>query len=243
MISGLLLTGSLICQAQDWPEWRGVNREGRAAGFRAPAEWPQQLNQSWKVTVGLGDATPALVKDRLYLFTKIGDDEVLQCLDASSGRQIWKSSPYPSVAVTGPASSHPGPRSSPALSGGRVVTVGVAGDVACFDAASGKLLWRNEDYKGAVPQFYTGISPLISDGVCYVNLGGPQTGQVVAFDLATGAVKWKTAGEGPTYGSPVLISIDGSKQILFQSQTKLMSLDIKDGKLLWEYAKIGRAHV
>jgi len=122
------------------------------------------------------------------------------------------------------------------VSDGKAVTVGVWGDIACFDATTGKLIWKNEDFKGAVPQFFTGMSPLINSGICYAHLGGPQTGQFIAFDLNTGAIKWKVEGEGPAYGSPVLITIDGSKQIVFQSLTKLISFNLSDGKQLWEFA-------
>jgi outer membrane protein assembly factor BamB len=223
-------------QAQDWPQWRGINRDGKVTGFKAPQNWPQQLNQTWKVTVGLGDATPALLNNKLYVFTRQGENELLQCLDAATGKQVWQSAGYPAVAVSGPAASHPGPRSSVTVADGKVVTVGIGGDIACFDASSGKLLWRNEDYKNAVPQFFTGMSPLILSGICYAHLGGPKTGQFIAFDLSTGAVKWKVEGEGPAYGSPVLMTIDGSKQIVFQAQTKLVSLNPGDGKQLWEFA-------
>jgi outer membrane protein assembly factor BamB len=237
LLSAMFLSVNLlIIKSQDWPQWRGVNRDGKVIGFKAPGTWPQQFTNTWKINVGLGDATPALVKDRLYVFAKVGDNEVLQCLDAVTGKQIWQSAGYPAVVVAGPASTHPGPRSSPSVSDGKVVTIGVAGDVSCFDAKSGKLIWRNEEYKGAVPQFFTSMSPLIDSGVCYVHLGGPQTGQIIAFDLSTGSVKWKVEGEGPAYGSPVLLSVDGSKQIVFQSLTKLISFNLADGKELWEFA-------
>ncbi len=226
----------LTVQAQDWPQWRGINRDGKVSGFKVPQTWPQQFSQTWKVTVGPGDATPALVNNKLYVFTRQENNEVLQCLDASTGKQVWQSAGYPAIVVTGPAASHPGPRSSVAVAEGKVVTLGVGGDVACFDAVTGKLLWRNEDYKGAVPQFFTGMSPLVSSGVCYAHLGGPKTGQFLAFDLSTGAVKWKVEGDGPAYGSPVLITIDGSQQIVFQAQTKLISFSLSDGKQLWEFA-------
>ena len=232
----LLSVFLLTCQAQDWPQWRGVNRDGKVTGFHAPQTWPTQLKQVWKVSVGPGDATPALVNNRLYVFTRQGDNEVVQCLDASNGKQVWQSAGYPAMVVSGPPASHPGPRSSVSVSDGKVVTVGVGGDIACFDATNGKLLWRNEEFKGKVPRFYTGMSPLISSGVCYADLGGPNAGTFIAFDLATGAVKWKTDGEGPSYASPVLITIDGSKQILFQAQTKLISLNLADGKQMWECA-------
>jgi outer membrane protein assembly factor BamB len=232
----ILSISVLTSQAQDWPQWRGINRDGKVTGFKAPQTWPQQLNQTWKVTVGLGDATPALLNNKLYVFTRQGENELLQCLDAATGKQLWQSAGYPAVAVTGPAASHPGPRSSVTIAEGKVVTLGIGGDIACFDGSSGKLLWRNEDYKNAVPQFFTGMSPLISSGICYAHLGGPKTGQFIAFDLSTGAVKWKVEGEAPAYGSPVLMTVDGSKQIVFQVQTKLVSLNPGDGKQLWEFA-------
>jgi len=232
----ILSISALTIQAQDWPQWRGINRDGKVTGFKAPQTWPQQLNQTWKVTVGLGDATPALLNNKLYVFTRQGENELLQCLDAATGKQVWQSAGYPAVAVSGPAASHPGPRSSVTVADGKVVTVGIGGDIACFDASSGKLIWRNEDYKNAVPQFFTGMSPLILSGICYAHLGGPKTGQFIAFDLSTGTVKWKGEGEGPAYGSPVLMTIDGSKQIVFQAQTKLVSLNPGDGKQLWEFA-------
>ena len=232
----ILFFSIMTINSQDWPQWRGVNRDGKVTGFSVPKTWPEQFNQTWKVPVGLGDATPALVNNKMYVFTRQGENEMLQCIDASTGKQIWQSDGYPAVAITGPAASHPGPRSSPAISEGKIVTIGVAGDIACSDAASGKLLWRNEDYKGAVPQFYTGTSPLISSGVCVTNLGGPKSGQFIAFDLSTGAVKWKVESEGPAYGSPVIMTIDGVQQVVFQSQTKLVSLNPSDGKQLWEFA-------
>ena len=87
------------------------------------------------------------------VFTKQGGNEILQCLDALSGKQNWQSTGYLSEAITGPAASYPGPRSSVAFSDGKVVTLGAWGDVACFEASDGNLLWKNEDYKNQVPRF------------------------------------------------------------------------------------------
>src|SRR5262245_21451923 len=63
LISAFFLTG---VAAADWPQWRGPNRDGKAAGFTAPATWPKELTQKWKIKVGKGDSTPALVGDKLY---------------------------------------------------------------------------------------------------------------------------------------------------------------------------------
>ena len=72
----VVLIGAVCVFAQDWPQWRGQNRDGKVSGFTAPAAWPKDLTQKWKVTVGMGDSTPALVGDKLYVFVRQGDDEV-----------------------------------------------------------------------------------------------------------------------------------------------------------------------
>ena len=108
-----------IGYSQDWPQFRGIGRDGKVTGFKAPASWPAELAQQWKVTVGFGDATPALVGKMIYLNTRQGDDEVILCLDAATGKELWKNT-YPSAAVTGPSGSHPGPRSSPVVASGKI---------------------------------------------------------------------------------------------------------------------------
>lgn len=232
----ILIICAVSVSAQDWPQWRGANRESILTDFDAPRAWPQELAQSWKVDVGLADATPALVNDRLYVFTRLGNREVLQCLNAATGAQIWQTEGYVAPTITGAARTHPGPRSTPAVADGKVVTVGVAGVVSCHDADSGRLLWRNEDFTNAYPQFFIGMSPLIVDGICVAHLGGPGSGQFIAFELATGDIEWQTAGGGPGYGSPTMITVDGTRQVVFQTETNLVGVDLSDGALLWEIA-------
>ncbi|MEJ5340709.1 MAG: PQQ-binding-like beta-propeller repeat protein [Thermogutta sp.] len=232
--SALLLFGPLGLAGdfarEDWPQWRGPNRDGKIPVFQAPESWPASLSKKWEVAVGAGDATPALVEGCLYLHTRQGDEEVILCLDAESGEQIWATK-YPSPPVTGPASRHPGPRSSPAVAEGKVVTLGVAGIVSCVDAASGKLLWQNKDFKGT-PRFFTAMSPIIVDGLAVLQLGGPDSGTAVAFDLSTGEVRWKWEGEAPSYASPILVTVGDEKQIVTFTEQSLIGLSAKDGKLL-----------
>jgi outer membrane protein assembly factor BamB len=219
--------------SQDWTQFRGIGRDSKVTGFKVPKAWPAELKQIWKISVGTGDATPVLSGKRIYLAVRQGTDEVILCLDAETGKEIWRS-PYPAPAVTGPSTSHPGPRSSPALSDGKLVTLGVSGILSCLDAGTGKLLWRKENPENAVPQFFTGMSPLITDGLCIVHLGTKDKGQVVAFDLTTGKEKWKWEGDGPAYASPSLMVADGSKHIIVQTEKNLMALSQADGKLQWQ---------
>ncbi|MCS6862830.1 MAG: PQQ-like beta-propeller repeat protein, partial [Abditibacteriales bacterium] len=217
--------------AADWPQWRGPNRDNRVIGFTAPAMWPKELTQRWKVTVGLGDASPALVGDRIYVFTRQGEEEVISCLDAASGKIVWQDR-YATVSVTGPASRHAGPRSSPAVAEGKICTLGVGGVLSCLEAATGKVMWRKDSKSW--PQFYTAFSPLIVGGKCIVHLGGQGSGTVVAYDLISGEEKWKWSGDGPAYGSPVLMTVAGVQQIVTPTEKSLVGISAADGKLLWQ---------
>lgn len=219
--------------AQDWPQWRGPNRDGIVTGFTAPQTWPQEFKLKWKVSVGFGDSTPALVGDKLYVSTRQGDDEVTLCLDARSGKELWNDK-YAAQAVTGAAAKHPGPRSSPAVADGKVVTLGVGGVVSCLDAASGKLVWRKDPFPQIVPRFFAAFSPIIVDGMVIAHLGGAGKGAVIAYDLATGNEKWRWEGEGPDYGSPAMLTVGGVKQIATPTEKGLVGLAVADGKLLWQ---------
>lgn len=219
--------------AQDWPQWRGTDRDAKVTGFTMPETWPQGLTQKWKVDVGQGDATPALVGDKLYVFTRQGAEEVTMCLKASDGSELWKDK-CEAQEVTGPAGRHPGPRSSPTVADGKVITLGVGGILSCLDAATGKVLWRNDDFPGAWPQFFTAMSPIIVDGLCIAHLGKEGEGAIVACDLALGEEKWRWSGDGPTYSSPVLMTVEGTKQLVVHTEKNLVGIAVADGKLLWK---------
>ena len=109
-VAGLLAISASCALAQDWPQWRGANRDAKASGFSAPKTWPKEMTRKWKVAVGLGDATPALVGNKLYVFAREGDDEIIRCLDAANGKELWQVK-YAAQDVTGPAAPHVGPRS------------------------------------------------------------------------------------------------------------------------------------
>lgn len=134
--------------------------------------------------MGAGDATPALVAEKLYVFVRQGDDEVTLCLNAADGSQLWQDK-YTAQEVTGAARRHPGPRSSPAVAEGKVVTLGVGGVLSCLNANDGKLVWRKDPFPKVVPTFFTASSPIIVDGMAIAQLGGRGNGAIIAYDLAT----------------------------------------------------------
>src|SRR4030095_16462974 len=115
MVLALIATTGVF--AQDWPQWRGPNRDAKASEFKAPKTWPKELSQKWKVTVGEGVATPALVGDKLYVFSRQDGNEIARCLNASDGKELWAER-YESLGANRPADSFSGPRSSPAVAQG-----------------------------------------------------------------------------------------------------------------------------
>ena len=238
-----LAAGLQGVRAQDWPQWRGSNRDARAISFTAPKTWPKELTQKWKITVGEGVATPSLAGDKLYVFSRQEGQEILRCLDAASGKELWQDK-YDALGATGPASGFSGPRCSPSVAEGKVVTLGVRGTLSCLDAASGKLLWRKDDFSGALPKFFTSASPLVADGLVVAELGGDGNGGIVAYDLTTGTEKWRWTGDAPAYASPVLMTVGGAKLIVAQTEAKMLALGLADGKLQWEapFAVEGRGY-
>jgi outer membrane protein assembly factor BamB len=234
LAAAVIAVSATCAPAQDWPQWRGANRDAKAGGFTAPKEWPKELTQKWSTPVGAGDSTPALVGSKLYVFSREGGDEVTRCLDATTGKEIWKDR-YEVAAISGPAAGlHSGPRSSPTVADGKVITFGVSGTLSCLDAATGKKLWRKDDFSGQWPRFYTASSPIVTDGLCIAVLGGQSEGGIVAYDLATGDQKWKWTGDGAGYSSPEVMSVGDTKMIVTLTAKKIVGLAVADGKLLWE---------
>ena len=222
----------LDAAAQDWSQWRGDHRDGRASEFSVPASWPKELAKKWSVEIGNGVATPSLVGKRIYVFTRQDGNEIARCLDADTGEQIWEDS-YPSEGTTGGASGFPGPRCSPTVADGKVVTLGVRGILSCYDAESGKMLWRKDDFQGKWPMFYTSSSPLAVDGLCIAQLGGSDQGGIVAYDLASGEEKWRWTEEGPSNGSPVVMEFGGAKVVIAPTDKSLVGVTAADGKQVW----------
>jgi outer membrane protein assembly factor BamB len=237
----LIGVGSVL--AQDWPQWRGANRDGKLNGFTAPANWPKELTQKWKVTVGVGDSTSALVGGKLYAFGRQDANEVITCLDAATGKTIWQDKYPAGFVVTGPPARHPGTRSSPAVADGKVCTLGVGGILSCLDAETGKVLWRkqsNADYLDTAYQFESSMSPIIVDGLCIVYIGGKAQGAevgqgaIVAFDLDAGQGKWKCVCEAPSPSSPVVATVEGVKQIVTISEKQVIGVSLAGHTVLWQ---------
>ena len=235
--AGLSWAGMTAARAQDWNQWRGPARDGVAAAFVAPATWPDRPRKVWEAAVGAGHSSPVVSGSRVFVLARTAEDEVVTALDYQTGKQVWQQRYRAPYQINPAAESHgKGPKSTPAVDGGRLFTLGISGTLSAFDAGTGAPLWRKtfeREFDATAPDFGVAMSPLVDQGRVIVHVGGNKTGALMALDGASGALKWQWKGDGPAYASPVLAAFGASRQIVTQSRSHLVGLSAADGRLLW----------
>ena len=236
IISGaLFVTLAVAAAAADWTEWRGPHRDGVLV--TEPKSWPEKLNLKWKIEVGEGHASPILVGSTIFEFTRLNNQETVQAIDLETGKVRWKQQYAATSDVDPAAAGHgPGPKSTPLYSNGKLYTFGLGGVFSCWDAETGKLVWRKDStrFKRLNPDFGAAMSPLTDRGMVIVHLGGREAGELTAFDAATGAVKWTWTGDPPAYASPIVVELAGARQVVTQTHSNIIGVDASTGKLLWK---------
>jgi outer membrane protein assembly factor BamB len=228
------VTGARL-SAEQWTGWRGAARTGVSTAA-VPATLAPKAVETWSVPVGIGHASPLVDGQRVYVFARRGEQEVAQALDLGSGKALWSAAYDAPYTMNSAATGHgKGPKSTPVLADGRLFTLGISGTLSALDAATGKVIWRLTFDKefGPPPDFGTAMSPIVDNGLLIAHVGGIRGGAIRAFDPATGATKWSWAGDGPGYASPVAFVAGGVRQIVTESQTRVVGLDASTGALLW----------
>ncbi|HYP54070.1 MAG TPA: PQQ-binding-like beta-propeller repeat protein, partial [Pyrinomonadaceae bacterium] len=219
--------------------WRGPNRDGAVRNVTAPGAWPKQLREQWRVTVGTGHASPVVSEGRVFQFARQGEEEVLSAFDLSSGKELWRAKSGPIQYEMNPAArGHgKGPKSTPAVAGGRVYTLGITGVLSAHDVETGRLVWR-KSFEGRFPTtsplYGTSMSPLFDNGLVIAHVGGHDKGALMAFDAWTGAPKWTYDADGPAYSSPVVVASGGQRQLVTFTQSEFVAVSPENGKLLWK---------
>jgi len=202
----LWLAAFLPAFAADWPRLLGPALDGTSAETnlieRIPAEGPPVV---WDREVGTGYAAPSVAGGRLFLFHRVGAEELLEAWDAVTAKPLWKHSQP--TRYRDPYGYNDGPRCAPLVAGGRVFTFGAEGLLTCVDAATGSRLWqRNTAKEFEVPEAFFGVgsTPLLEGGKLLVMVGGQPDSTVVAFDPADGRTLWESVGSKNWNGQPML---------------------------------------
>lgn len=221
-------------KANDWPQWRGPNRDGISleSGWLTswPAEGPKRL---WEAPVGVGYSSFAVSGGRLFTMGNVAEKDTVFCYDALTGKLIWKYE-YP-CASKDPNGYH-GTRCTPTVDGDRVYTLSRDGQFFCLDAAKGELKW-SKDFKQAFgaqpPTWGLSGSPLIEKDWVLTEASGKDNASVVALNKQTGEIVWRVGAEQAGYSSLVACDVGGQRCLLQFSAEQLICRKMQDGSQLW----------
>ncbi len=224
------VVAAAVALAADWPQFLGPDRDSRSPETGLRQSWPAQgLPVIWQREVGEGFSGPVVQGDRLIVFHRVGDNEVVECLEAGSGKPRWKFA-Y-ATRYQDDFGKGNGPRATPLIAGKRVFTFGADGWLHCLDLETGQKMWARsvaKDYQVPRNFFGVGSSPLLDGDLLLVNVGGKGAG-IVAFAKDTGKEVWKATSDGASYASPVAATIDGRRYAVFFTREGIVLLDPADG--------------
>ena len=214
----------------EWPGFRGPRRDGTVRGVRIDTDWSTKPPvQMWRHAVGPGWSSFAVRGELFYTQEQRGDNEVVACYKATTGEPVWT---HRDAARFFESNAGAGPRATPTLSNNRVFTFGATGILNALDANTGAVLWtRNvsSETNTKIPFWGFSSSPLVISDLVIV----AASGQLVAYDAATGNRRWLGPNAGGSYSSPHLATIDGVQQVLLITGAGTTSVTPNDGKQLW----------
>jgi outer membrane protein assembly factor BamB len=213
----------------DWPRFRGANGDG----VSIETNWNAKSLRGdarilWKANVGTGFSSVVIENDRLYTIGLVNSDNIVFCLDASTGKLIWK------TALKGWAP----PQTTPTVDGDHIYCVTQSSTVYCLNTASGETIWNSHELQtGMPPSRGQAASPVVAGSLLILN--GNSEG--IALDRDSGALKWRILDDPPkdSWGSiatPLLLDIGGFQRAIFLGPSSLYAADIASGKKLWSYS-------
>lgn len=236
-VVGLAIVYHAPARADDWPQWRGPNRDGvwRESGIVDTFDKPE-LEPVWRVAIGSGYSGPTVANGRVYVtdrVTKPKQIERVHCFDAKSGDAVWSYSydcPYRNVSYEA------GPRAAVTIDEGRAYALGTMGHFHCFDAATGKVIWQkdlNEAYKIRMPVWGIAAAPLIEDDLVITQIGGEDDACLVAFDKITGKERWRALSDKASYSAPRVIEQAGKRVLVCYTGDNVVGLNPRTGEVYW----------
>jgi hypothetical protein len=230
-LASAVLAMTAAARAEDWPQFLGPGRNGLYAGPPLAETWGAQGPRvAWRKNIGAGFAGPVVVQGRVILFHRLGNEEIVDAIDARTGTAQWRYA-YP-TAYRDDFGFDEGPRAVPVVVDGVVFTFGAEGQLHAIDLAKGTRIWSVDTrQRFEVPKGFFGAagSPLVENGRVLANVGGPKAG-IVAFEAKTGAVVWTATDAGASYSSPVGATIAGRRYAIFFTRAGLVGLDPATGQ-------------
>src|SRR5262245_30945756 len=222
----------------DWPQWRGPNRDGISSERGLLKDWPSGGPPlAWKAAgAGDGYSSFATSNGRLYTLGARDKTEYLIAYDAGSGKRLWE-------AVHGQRFSNDrgdGPRATPTIEGDRIYAYGASGDLSVMEAATGKVIWTVnvlKQFGGRNITWGLSESPLVLSDRILVNAGAPGA-SIVALKKSDGSLIWKSQGDEAGYSSAMLHEAGGIREAIFFTGRRALGVDVNNGNVLWSYNRV-----
>jgi outer membrane protein assembly factor BamB len=229
--------------SSDWPFFRGPRWDGHYTAQPVNLDWQslpnRELKPVWKQPVGGGYASfvtaPIAGTDAAFTIEQRGRQEVVAAYDVATGRELWTNA---WTAEFREFMGGDGPRATPTWFDNVVFAQGATGELRAINASTGATLWRTNiltDAGATNIQWGMSGSPLIVDDLVVTMPGGSRGKAFIAYDRHTGSQRWSAHNDRAGYSSPMLVTIDGVRQILTVTATRIVGLDPTDGSLLWEH--------
>lgn len=243
-VLSVLLLSAAWAWTQDWPQWRGMNRDGHSMEMGLLKQWPKEGPKLlWQIDdLGSGYATPSVSSGRIYLMSNKGlEDEFVNALDVKDGKELW-STRIGKVGNPNQNPNFPAARSTPTVDGALVYALGSDGDLVCLESATGKVRWHKslrKDFGGLAPTWAYSESPLVDGNVLVCTPGG-NISTIVALDKRSGETIWESAVPGggmAGYASLIIANIGSIKQYIAYLASGLVGVEAKTGRFLWRYEK------
>lgn len=243
----LLISFSLAAFADDWPQWRGPDRDGKCKETGLLQEWPDGGPPlAWKAEgLGIGFSTVSISEGVIYTMGDFKDDGCYAiAVKEAGGAPLWKTK----IGDTSNYGGFPGPRSTPTVDGGQVFVLSPHGDLACLDAKSGEKKWTvdyKDDFNGKPMSPWHYSESLLVDGNRVIGTPGGQDGTLIALDRNTGNEIWRTSdwtAKGG-YSSTIIATIEGTRQYVQLTENSVGGVDPESGRVLWRADRPGKTAV
>ena len=235
LVLTLLFTAG-ISHADDWPQWRGINRDGNwnESGLIDQFE-SDEIKLKWRIPIGPGYSGPTVSDGRVFITYRIAEpqQERVLCVSEKTGEELW-SYTYPCEYRIGYTA---GPRASVTVENNKAYALGAMGHLHCFDADSGKVLWNrdlNTDYKIKMPIWGIAGSPIIHEDTIVLQIGGSDV-CVIGLNKYTGKSQWGALKERACYAAPVLVNQGGVPVVVCWTGDSVSGVDPKSGKVFWNH--------
>lgn len=241
----LVLVSCRISWADDWPQWRGINRDATIDDTELMESLPAgNLPRLWSVPVGPGYSGPTVSEGRVYLMDRQGNErdveERVLCFDAKTGETIWSHSDPVEYSIGYQAS---GPRASVTVDLDDAFAVGGMGMFLCLDAATGDVRWKRDlatDYEARMPMWGITSSPLVYKDLVIQVAAGDNGACIVAMNRKNGEEVWKAIDERAGYSAPIIITQGSQDVVVCWTGESITGLDPRSGEVFWSVEMLPR---